>query len=219
MKRTEAKAALTLVVGTMAAAAWCGSASADVILFDNFGPGDAYDTSVGWTIGTDNDWQVGAGFVMSAGGDHLLNSVTASIRHIAGSNMVTLSVYDTIDGVPGSLLETSSATDLPPHDGTDAPPTVFDFSGTTALMDGATYWVIASTDGPGGSWLAWNWNPDHTLGLHGQRQGDGPWQVFNFEQSVMRVQGSLIPAPGVLAMLGVGMIGLGGRSRRKSPRM
>jgi MYXO-CTERM domain-containing protein len=197
--------------GTTIAAMMLAAAAQATVLFDNFGPGDTYDFGIGWTIGDTADWQLGAGFVMNAGGSYSLDSVTASIRHIAGPNFVTLSVYDTVGGLPGSLLETSSAMNLPAHDGTPAPPTVFAFSGSTVLQDGQTYWVIASTDGPAGAWLAWNWNIAHALGLHAQRQGAGPWQVFTFEQSVLRVEGTLVPAPGALALLGLGLL----RTRRR----
>jgi hypothetical protein len=207
---------LAMLVGAFGLIVLPGTVTADTVLFDNFGPDDAYDAGIGWTIGDSADWQLGAGFVMNAGDNYLLKSVSASIRHILGENMVTLSIYDTVDGVPGNLLENSSAADLPPHDGTFVPPTKFAFSGSTLLQDGMTYWVIASTDGPGGSWLSWNWNIDHTQGLHAQRQGDGPWQVFNFEQSVMRVTGTLVPAPAGLALLSIGMLGMGGRARRRS---
>ena len=200
------------VIGACALAA---ASSAD-ILYDNFGPGDTYTTNVGWTIsdgdpiGTDNDQ--GDPITLNAlGADFFLDSVTAPIQYVTGVNRIDLTVYDDNGGEPGTPLETASLGDLPGF-GSGDPPTTWVFSGTTVLQSGETYWFIASSD-KNGSWLAWALNSTGDVGPHAFRADGGPWQISDNTRGAFRVEGTVVPAPAALALLGVA--GLAARRRRR----
>ena len=71
-------------------------------VFDNFGPGNTFQTSIGWTesgptssVGTASQ---GEGFTPSSTG--LLSSIDIALGHVSGTNDAHLFLAD---GVPGTL--------------------------------------------------------------------------------------------------------------------
>lgn len=197
--------------------------SADVVLFDNFGEGDAYINAGGWSIGSPQygspevNWHQGNGLEISGDTDFALSTVTAAITAVTGLNQATLSVYESReDGSPGQLLESVTRSNLPLL-GWNMPPTAFAFSGDTVLEAGQTYWVIASA--PLGSTMVWNQNSTLDLGLFARkRAGEEPWSQFDgFTRGAMRIDavpvGLHVPAPAALWLLWAGM-SLNTRRRR-----
>ncbi|MCH8151522.1 MAG: hypothetical protein IH830_04010 [Planctomycetes bacterium] len=96
--------------------------------------------------------------------------------------------------------------------GQDNPPIVALFGGSTVLQDGQQYFVTASiNDGS----AAWNWNNQLDFSPHVQRVDLGDWTLIeDFLSGAFRVNGTLVPVPGVLALLGVA--GLAARRRRRT---
>ena len=136
-------------------------AAGDVILYDNFGPDDAYFGSSGWTL-ADGDpcpgiaiyQSIATPFVAPAT-DVKLASVTAAILHSADpgdtcENKVTLVLHADDNGFPGAALESAEATDLPVSIAFERPPTTWTFSGNTTLEAGKTYHIAAY--GPNHAW-------------------------------------------------------------------
>src|SRR5262249_55752285 len=94
---------------TLCLLALIGPAHAQV-LFDNFGPGDTYQTNIGWTISSAGSI-VGA----SAQGEQFIPSLTASLDSIdiamglvVGQNHFDLDLLDDAAGFPGGLIESFS---------------------------------------------------------------------------------------------------------------
>lgn len=189
-----------------------GAASADV-LFNTFGTGDSYNTGSGATISAGSpigtDWDQGFGFTVS-GGDFFLDSLEFAMGFVAGTNSVTITVYDSMGGVPGSELESVVVSDFGSF-GSSNPVSTANFSGTTVLEDGSEYFFVASSFAD--SWLAWNVNDQGFTGRV-NRSDLGQWQVSGGTAVAARVNGSAVPAPGALALLG--LAGLASRRRRRA---
>jgi len=189
-----------------------GGASAD-ILFDNFGSGDSYNTGSGATISDgepiNTDWDQGFGFTV-AGGTFFLDSLDFAMGHVTGTNEITMSVYDSVGGLPGNVLEEVVVGGFGPF-GQDNPPETAVFSGDTVLEEGEQYFFVASS--AENAWLAWNFNNIGDEGTTVRRQDLGDWTTSQGNRVAARVNGSPVPAPGVVALLGVA--GLVGRRRRR----
>lgn len=203
---------LTMAGGALALCA--GTASADV-LFNNFGQGDSYTVGSGATIsdgapiGTDFDQ--GFGFTVS-GGDFFLDSLEFAMGFVTGStNGVTITVYDSSGGVPGNELESVVVSDFGSF-GNANPLAVANFSGSTVLQDGMQYFFVASSFAD--SWLAWNNNDQGIMGTTVFRSNLGAWSVGSGTTVAARVNGTAVPAPGALALLG--LAGLAARRRRRN---
>ena len=192
------------LISVIAIALSLTSASLGDVLFNNFGAGDTYQTGVGWTlsegapINVDNDQ--GDAFIIN-GGDFFLDSIELAIGLVVGQNRIFIDVYTTIGGLPGGIIDSAVIENQMGQFGNANPPIVALFSGLTTLFDGEQYFVIASTDTD--TWAAWNWNNVGDVGPHAARVDLGNWGVSNTTRGAFRVNGTLVPAPGVLALLGV----------------
>ena len=191
------------------------SASLGDVLFDNFGFGDTYQTGTGWTLSegapVNTDWDQGDAFTIG-GGDFFLDSIELAIGLVVGQNRIFIDVYTTVGGLPGGIIDSAVIDGQMGQFGNANPPIVALFSGSVTLFDGEQYFVIASTDS--NTWAAWNLNNVGDVGPHAQRQNLGAWSVSNNTRGAFRVNGTLVPAPGVLALLGVA--GLVARRRRRT---
>src|ERR1043165_2787368 len=88
------------------------------ILYNNFGPGDSYQTGIGWTISEASSpvgttFTQGDSFTVAGSGNFDLPSVTISLQHVLGPNADTLCLYDDAAGLPGASLECWSLSNLP----------------------------------------------------------------------------------------------------------
>ena len=94
--------------------------------------------------------------------------------------------------------------------GDDNPPIVALFGGSAVLQDGEQYFVTVSmTDG----FAVWAWNDQGGTTPHVARVDLGVWTLQTGISSAFRVNGTPVPAPAALALLGVACLGAR-RSRR-----
>jgi hypothetical protein len=182
-------AALAVLVGANP------SARADVI-YDNFGPGDTYTTTTGWTIGTPPGnpfWEQGDPFTVS--GSYTLTQITVAAGYVLGPNVYVVWLMDDAGGVPGNIIEEFDFSDLGSFGSNNAP-----LVGVSALNptleDGNQYWLVASTSGD--TWSAWNWNSTGDTGDHAFRTDGGDWSVSTNTRGAFRVEGDLIAGPSTL---------------------
>ncbi len=191
------------------------SASQGDVLFTNFGVGDTYNTGKGWTLSDGEplnfDIDQGDAFIVN-GGDFFLDSIDLAIGLVLGQNRIFIDVYTTVGGLPGVVIDSAVIDGQMGLFGQANPPIVAMFSGVTTLFDGEQYFVTASTDS--NTWAAWNLNNVDDFGPHASREGLGDWNVANDLRGAFRVNGTAVPAPGVLALLGVA--GLAAPRRRRA---
>ena len=72
------------------------------------------------------------------------------------------------------------------------------------------------------AWLSWAFNIVDDFGLRAWQLNNGPWNPAmgipgtDSERGVFRINGTLVPAPGMLAMLAVAGLAAPGSRRRRS---
>ncbi len=209
------------------------------VIYDNFDytPGATlYNEAISFIINGGDpvvNFGFGQSFVVN-GGDFTLDSLAAPILwadDTLGINaQLTLSIYaDDGSQLPGNLLETITVSGLPALSGIITEPleslvTTFSFSGTTLLEEGMRYWILATVPDDGSAYnFSWQLNNDDLLESPITTQiNGGPWQggldqngdpSFLFTEAAFRLEGTLVPAPGVLA--GFTALGLMGTRRRR----
>jgi len=204
------------VLGGMTAAA-----QADV-LYDNFAPGDMYDLEYGWTLSYGGPlggdaYEDAVAFTVT-GGDYFFDSADFAINHFWGPDLVYVTLHADDAGAPGAALDETSASGVnPPF--TQSSPMTAHFGGDVILQEGQQYWLSIRTDSTD-AWLSWAYNIVDDFGLRAWQVNDGPWNpVFGIpgtdsERGVFRINGTLVPAPGALALIGVA--GVIGRRRRRA---
>jgi hypothetical protein len=175
----------------------CAAASADV-LFSNFAEGDVYDTTYGWTLSyggpLDGDAFEDAVPFTIAGGDYTFDSAEVAINHFWGPDLVHLSLHADEGGIPGALLDATSASGVVTP-GTLGPPMVADFGGDVILEEGRTYWLAIRTE-PTDALLSWAFNVIDDFGLRAWRLNGGPWNPAkgipgtDSERDVFRINGT-----------------------------
>ena len=159
------------------------------VLFTNFGANQTYGT---------NRWEVSSGVCsLNAIGVRFTPSQSAlfadakmALAHSpfdgpnqtpAGPNQVTVDLRTDAAGVPGTILETFSATGLPEADGSSAVITVTSVT-HPALAAGTFYWLVLSTVDPA-TCDFWFYNSTGDLAdasniaLAYSGSPNGPWQV------------------------------------------
>jgi hypothetical protein len=193
------------------------------IVYSNFGAGNSYNTSVGWTLGNDfsgDNIAVGDTFTVSQTGT--LSQITVALTFDFGVNAATISLRSDLGGTPGAVLESWSVSSLPPDNGNPQPLTTVTDVSNAALVAGTNYWVVVSTTASSG--VTWMWNNIGTggnpvAGNHATSyDGGSTWSASNDSQSAFSVTENLptasTPEPGTLTLLTIGFGMLAGRRLR-----
>ncbi|MCP3920871.1 MAG: hypothetical protein GY711_35535 [bacterium] len=170
-------------------------AHADVV-YDNLGPGDTYDPTVGWVVSDGPPFSMvvdqAMPFAPSASGVLDALELPLTLVSSAGNATLTIEIYSDNAGEPGSSLESFLFSGpLPANGQTPVPPLhLIDFPDTVALLAGQPYWIVISVAAPlGGNFVVWNQNIIGDVGTVADRRNGGPgWNLFpNQELAAFRV--------------------------------
>jgi hypothetical protein len=217
------------------------------VIFDNFDSGGGFspwynDWAAYVSDGTPiRVLRTAAEFTVT-GGDFTLGSITLPISVGSGvgddnPNPYTLRVRlcDDSSGAPGSTMEVLSQNQsIWPPTVVTVPSTPFTTKTTLTsanhplLDDGGKYWIVTEitalpAPGTGGIYYRWYVNTSNTTVPFRQQIVDNalpadPWTGSPFNQNVaFEVEGTIVPIPASLWLLGSGFLGLAGLGRcRKS---
>ena len=197
---------LTVITGVMVLA---GAAHGQIVVFDNFGPEFDYEIGTGYTVSGADGRIVNQGdaFVPSESGE--LAGIYIALNLQSGSNTALVMLHADNAGEPGAMLETWNISDEMGQFGQWNTPLHLISVGGVELVTDQTFWVVAH--GVRDVVSVWNFNNIGSVGMHASQSGGGVWDVQMGKQGAFRVD--IVPAPGTLALLGLG--GLAAARRRR----
>ncbi|MEM7225836.1 MAG: PEP-CTERM sorting domain-containing protein [Pseudomonadota bacterium] len=193
------------------------TAKADIVVYDNFGPGDTYNGVSGFAI--NSTFTQGPSFSPSDSG--FLTEILLGVGHDgSGPLNLQLTLHADNMGEPGAILETINVVVTVPF-GVDNMPTQAVAAGTTILDSSMTYWLIAFNDDAPGTNITWSRNIVGDMGIRALSMNGlaGPWnvQMFDLEMPALRVlvEGQ-VPEPASVALFIIALGGLGLMIRRRA---
>ncbi|MFG0258993.1 MAG: PEP-CTERM sorting domain-containing protein [Phycisphaerales bacterium JB041] len=214
------KAMTVCACGLVASAA---SIAAADIAFNNYGPdngGFDYNWGIGWTVAGPNNGSGQFGveqalsFTAEASGE--LTSIWVPVWRVPFSNpadevTVHLATYiPNTPPTPADVLESWTLIEFPSWSDWSMPHQL-DSAGGIAIEDGTTYWIWM--EGGDTTWCGWAMvNDPRETTMHTLRRDGEEWLPIAQETaSGLRVD--VVPAPGGLALLGLGFGAIARRRR------
>jgi len=187
------------------------------IAYNNFGVGDSYNTSSGWTIGgtTSSVGQITQGDQFTSLTSGTLVSVTVAFTNVNGTNSGNIALYnDSGANTIGSQITNWSFGSLPAFGDATAPPTVLTngFPSIT-LTAGNKYWIVADVVSTN-TWDVFNENSTGASGLHGINANGGGFTYDQRTAGAFRVVTAPVPEPATMAALGLGFVAMLRRKRK-----
>jgi hypothetical protein len=192
--------------------------------YNNFGPGDTYDTTTGWTV-TGGDYTP---FVPHIQGSRFTSAATGILAVIRislhnqfhtppGFNQVDVRLYEAdLAGNIGPIMEAFTRGGLPTFGGSEAPETITSFDPAVVLTTGKQYWITVAP-GDHSTDAVWNWN---SLGM-GDRHANSSdfgatYSYTDGRVGAMRIELISIPEPATLSVLfiGIAIVAFWNRQRR-----
>lgn len=189
-----------------------GSARGDV-LYDNFGAGNSYQATSGYGFGGSAP-NFGQAMAFTANNSYLLTGGDFGVSLSSGLNPSTfqITVHADESGLPGAVLEQVTVMSQLGPFGLQNPPVVVNFLGTTLLNAGDQYWISMSA----GAFTSAVWNGNNTgdVGPRAFRLNGGPWTLATTgARGAFRLNGTLVPSPGAIGLLGLFACAARGRRR------
>ena len=129
-----------------------------IVLFNNFGPSHAYNSSIGWTVSESGSppgfFRPAMAFTPAVNAQ--VTQIDVALGHLTGTNNATISLARDSGGLPGTILGSFSVFGQPPFGTCCGVATVSGF--LIPVAAGKQYWVIVRA-GPNianDTWDAWN---------------------------------------------------------------
>jgi hypothetical protein len=176
--------------------------------FNNFGPGDTYDTTTGYTIaGTAADAPfsphiVGSRFTAEATGILAVIRIALKDQFTPGFNQDDVRLYQAdLAGNIGPIMAAFTRGGLPPSGGSDPPETITSFDPAVVLTSGNQYWIVVA---PGDSTTesGWNWSSDGAGDLFADSTNNGlSYSYTTRRRGAMRIEVISIPEPATMSLL------------------
>ncbi len=170
-------------------------AQADVV-FDNFGPGDAYNMIPAAQADYETDWVTSGNLynqdVVTQFGPlaatHYLTSVDLAISNAGPTDTVYIYLMSG-SPEPTALVDYAVFTGVPTHTGSWQPPVSVPFD-SYELVPSETYWIVLSTVDVDNSEIHWGTNPVGMTGGYGiylEVNLEGYWYFYQGATPAMRV--------------------------------
>jgi hypothetical protein len=176
-------------------------------LYSTLGSGDSYNTMMGYTIGlSPNFYDQGNQFVIDGTQSYLLDTIEVAIGLISGTNEVDVWLMSDVGDEPGAIIESFNFAGQMGDFGEYNPLLVGTSVLNPVLTPGTKYWLIASAP-QSDTWASWNLSDPDINGLRAVRESEtNPWSIYSdTTMAAFRVNGEVIPAPGAVVLVGIGM--------------
>jgi hypothetical protein len=180
-------------------------------IFSTLGPGDTYNTDVGWIIGNSGlvEYIQGDQFSFAGAKPYWLDTIELAAGLVSGTNELDVRLMSDAAGEPGTVIEAFNFVGTMGSFGQNNPLLVGYSTLRPILNPGTNYWLIASAPNSD-TFAGFNLSLPSVTGSHAVREDTGPWTVLpNDILGAFRVSGTPVPAPGafVLGGIGLGLVG------------
>ena len=184
------------------------------VAYSDLGSPPSYQCCTGWDVsGIDSGvglTEEAMEFTSLASGN--VSEIDVALSYILGANSATVSMWTSVNGIPGAELGSWAVSNQPVFGTTDTLLTSIQVSGIT-VTQGQQYFIVVAGDAT--TYDAWNLNDQGILGQVAQNNGSG-WEPGPGGLGGMEIlTAGTAPEPGSAVLFGSGVTSLGLVLRRR----
>jgi hypothetical protein len=197
-----------LVIGLL-----CARSSHAFDAFNNYLPGDVYNTATGYNVAGDemepplflSPHIVGSQFTAEATGILAVIRISLHDMFTTGFNQVDVRLHEDMEGELGPIIAAFTRGGLPPFGGADPPETITSFLSDVVITAGEQYWIVVAP-GDGTTEAVWNWAFGGGGALVESFDGGATYTYSEGPMGAMRIEVISIPEPATLIVLVIGIL-------------